>query len=173
VGNGDPEIEGTHEADAEEMDVVEQPLLAAPDGKDSDNTDIDTEVLPFSPEFLEGAPPELKRAMQMFFSMSKTSVRASNPLAAAVAKVLSSDHLASLIGLMERSEERELCNAQRVRWANLLYLIVVLIFAGFAVWLLEDSNPDLLKDLITIAATLAGGLGAGYGIKTWAERKQQ
>lgn len=131
------------------------------------------DFLPFDPELLEGAPPEVRRSIQMVFSMLRMGSPALNPMATAVAKVLDGDHLTHLIKSMDRSAELELSSAQQARWTNLLYLIVVLVFAGFALWLLKDSNPDLLRDLIAIVASLAGGLGAGYGIKAWAEQKRR
>jgi len=149
--------------------------LAAPEEMgEKGETVPEKDFLPFDPELLEGAPPEvMKRSIQMAFSMMRMGAPALNPLATAVAKVLDGDHLTNIIKSMDRSANLELVSAQQARWTNLLYLIVVLVFAGFALWLLKDSNPDLLRDLIAIVASLAGGLGAGYGIKAWAEQKRR
>lgn len=86
------------------------------------------DFLPFDPELLEGAAPEVKRSIQMAFSMMRMGGPALNPLATAVAKVLDGDHLTNIIKSMDRSAELELSSAQQARWTNLLYLIVVLVF---------------------------------------------
>jgi len=172
---GDPAIEEAKEEESEQRDIEEGESLAAPEEEEEKGEIVSEEdVFPFDPEFLKDAPPEVRRAMiQMSSAMIRMGGPVSNPLAAAVARVLDADHLTSLIESMDRSAELEVTNAQRTRWTVLLCLIIVLVFAGFALWLLKDSNPDLLKDLVAIIASLVGGLGAGYGIKTWAERKRQ
>ena len=121
----------------------------------------------------QGTPPEVRRVIQIVFSMLRFGGSISNPMAAAVAKVLDGDHLTDLIKSMDRCTEMELTSAKEARQTNLQYLVVVLLFAAFALWVLKDSNPELLKDLVTIVATLAGGLGAGYGIKTWIEERRR
>jgi hypothetical protein len=174
VSRGDPAIEKAKEEGPEESDIGEQKPLAASEEIEKKGEIVpDKDFLPFDPELLEGTPAEVKRSIQMVFSMLRMGSPALNPLATAVAKVLDGDHLTNLIKSMDRSAELELRSAQQARWTNLVYLIVVLVFAGFALWLLKDSNPDLLRDLIAIVASLAGGLGAGYGIKAWAEQKRQ
>jgi hypothetical protein len=165
VSRGDPAIEESEEEGFEERDIEEQESLAAREEMEEKGEIVPgKDIFPFDPELLEGAPPEVKRSIQLAFSMMRMGGPALNPLATAVAKVLDGDHLTDLIKSMDRSAELELSSAQQARWTNLLYLIAVLVFAGFALWLLKDSNPDLLRDLIAIVASLAGGLGAGYGI---------
>lgn len=174
MSRGDPAIEQAEEEGSEERDIEEQKSLAAPEQMGEKGEIVpEKDFLPFDPELLEGAAPEVKRSIQMAFSMMRMGGPALNPLATAVAKVLDGDHLTNIIKSMDRSAELELSSSQQARWTNLLYLIVVLVFAGFALWLLKDSNPDLLRDLIAIVASLAGGLGAGYGIKAWAEQKRR
>ena len=174
MSKSDPAIEEAKEGGSEGRETEERKPLDAPE-KVEERGEIVSEddTLPFAPELLEGAPPEVKRAFEMFISMTRMAGPAPNPMATAIAKVLDGNHLTDLIQSMGRGEELELSSVQRARWTNLLYLVVVLVFAGFAMWLLRDSNPDLLKDLIAIVASLAGGLGAGYGIKAWTEQRRR
>lgn len=158
---------GAKEAEDEKKNTEEEEsLVTTEEEKEEKKGEIlsEEDIFPFAPELLEGAPPQLRRAIQMGFSMMRSVGPAPSPLVSAIGKVLTSEHLTTVIESAKRSEELGYSNAQRVRWTNLLYLIVVLIFAGFALWILKDSNPDLLERLVVIAATLAGGLGAGYGI---------
>jgi hypothetical protein len=129
----------------------EKDLVATEEEKEEKKSEIlsEEDILPFAPELLEGAPPELRRAIQMSSSMMRMVGPAPSPLMSAIGKVLTSEHLTTVIESAKRSEELGYSNAQRVRWTNLLYLIVVLIFAGFALWILKDSNPDLLERLVT------------------------
>jgi hypothetical protein len=175
VSRDDPATEGVEKEErSEERDIEEQKPLAVPEEMEEKGKIVpENDILPFDPELLEGAPAEVRRSIQMAFSMLRMGGPSLNPLATAVARVLDGDHLTNLIESMDRSAELELRSTQQARWTNLLYLIVVLVFAGFALWLLKDSNPDLLRDLIAIVASLAGGLGAGYGIKAWAEQKRR
>ena len=174
MSKGDPAIEEAKE-ESEEKDIKKEKSLAAPEEEGEEGEIVlEEDILPFDPKFLEEAPPKVKRAIiEMSFQMMRMGGPAFNPLAAAVAKVLDGDHLTAVIKSVDRSTELEHSSAQQARWTNLLCLIVVLIFAGFAVWLLKDSNPDLLKDLFALVVALAGGLGAGYGIKTWQEQKRR
>ena len=106
----------------------------------------------------------------MTFSMMKGGPTLS-PLPTAIAKILNSDHLDHMLTSIDEDTKLGYEAARQTRWANLICLTVILIFAGFVVWLLKDSNPELLKDLIAIVATLLGGAGIGFGVKTWRERR--
>jgi hypothetical protein len=173
MSKGDLVIEEAKE-ESEEKDSEEEKHLAAPKEVEENGEIVPEEdILPFAPELLEAATPEVKRATQIAFSMMRFGGAITNPMAAAIAKVLDRDHVTDLIQLMDRGTEMELSSAREARRTNLLYLIVVLIFAAFALWILRDSNPELLRSLVNTVATLAGGLGAGYGIKAWIDERRQ
>ena len=174
MSKGDPAIEKAKE-ESEERDIEEEKSLAAPEEEGEEGEIVrDEDILLFDPKLLEEAPPKVKRAIiEMSFQMMRMGGPAYNPVAAAVAKVLDGEHLTGLIKSVDRSTELEHSNAQQARRTNLLCLIAVLVFAGFALWLLKDSSPDLLKDLIAIAATAAGGVGAGVGYMAWRQQQRR
>ena len=132
--------------------------------------DPDEVVLPFDPEMLEGATPEVKTSLRMFFSKMRIYGPRPRPIESAIEKNLNSDHVTSLIEERRLKTELDGKATTLARWTNLLILIVVLVFAGFALWLLGDSNPELVSDLLTHVIALAGGLGAGYGYKAWRDQ---
>ena len=80
-------------------------------------------------------------------------------------------NLTAVIQLMDKSEGLEYEHASQARWTNLLILVIVLIFCGFALWLLGASHPDLLMEIVSAAALIVGGLGAGIGYTTWRAQK--
>jgi hypothetical protein len=128
------------------------------------------DVFPFDPGLLKDAPPEVRRAFQMSFAMMRGGPTPS-PLPAAIAEAINSDHLDHILTSIDEDAKLGYDAARHTRWINLICLAAILIFAGFVVWLLKDSNPELLKDLIAIVATLVGGAGIGFGVKTWREQR--
>jgi len=116
VSRGDRAIEEAEEEGSEERDIEEQESLAAPEGMgEKGETVPEKGFLPFDPELLEGAVPEVKRSIQMAFSMMRMGGPALNRLATAVAKVLDGDHLTNIVKSMDRSAELELSSAQQAR----------------------------------------------------------
>lgn len=174
MSKGDPAIEEAKE-ESEEKDIEEEKSLAAPEEEGEEGEIVrEEDILPFDPKLLEKAPPKVKQAfVEMSVEMMRMGGPAHNPLAAAVAKVLDGDHLIALIGSIDRSTELEHSSARQARWTNLLCLTAVLVFAGFAVWLLKDSDPDLLKYLFAAVVTLVGGAGVGYGYKAWRDEQRR
>lgn len=168
-----PENGRDEEGQAEE--IVETTSIATEaEGEGPVDPDLDSEdlVLPLDPEFLKDAPPEFRKVMAMFSQMQMSGPRG-NPLTSAIAKHLNSDHLTAVIQLMDKSEDLEYEHAKQARWTNLLILVIVLIFSGFALWYLGVSNPDLLIVIVNAAVLIAGGLGAGFGYSTWRAQKNK
>ena len=173
MSKDDPETEEPGEAEPIEGDTEEEKSPAIPETVKGEGEIVSEDDLPFPAEFLEGAPPSVIQFLRSTFSMRSMSGPVFNPLSAAIAKVLDAEHLTLFMQSMDRNTELEARSAYRARWVSLAYLGAVLVFAGFLVWLLKDSNPDLLKDVITLVSILAGGLGAGYGVKVHMDQKKQ
>ena len=173
MSNGDPAVEEAKEQESEERDIEEERPLAAPEEGEKGEIVREEDILPFDPKLLEDAPPEVRQLIKMSSAMIRMGGPSFNPLVAAVAKTLDGDHLAAVIKSMDRSTELEHDSVRRAHLMNLLCLIALLIFAGFALWLLKDSDPDLLKYLFGAVVTLAGGAGVGYGYKAWRDEQRR
>lgn len=161
------------EAESEGEPTGEETALVGSEQQEECAEDIpDEEIFPFDPELLDDASPGVKKAIiQMTSASMRMGGPIADPLARAIARVIDSTHVSALIESMDRNAKEELADTQHARWVYLVYVAVAMLFAGFVLWLLSDSNPELLKDLIAILAGFAGGLGAGFGIGTRRRRR--
>lgn len=175
MSEGDPQMEEAKERSNATDGEEEESLAVQKEMQEPDATVQEESTLPFDPDLLKGFPPEVKQRVtkMMGIEMRGMSGPVPNPLMEAIAKVMDGGHLTTLIESMDRTAKLEFESAKHLRWICLIVLCVLLAFSAVAIWLLKDSNPDLLKELITIAATLAGGLGMGLGVKTWWDQRQQ
>ena len=173
MSKDDPETEEPGEAEPIEGDTEEEKSPAIPETVKGEGEIVSEDDLPFPAEFLEGAPPSVIQFLRSTFSMRSMSGPVFNPLSAAIAKVLDAEHLTLFMQSMDRNTELEARSAYRARWVHLAYVSVVLVFAGVVVYMLKDSNPDLLTDLITRVIGIAGGLGTGFGVGVYIIQRKQ
>jgi hypothetical protein len=74
------------------------------------------------------------------------------------------------------NEQRELDKRRRMqrtqRWFNLAYVVLSLGALFFLIVFFLPRDKALLTDFLTFILVFAGGLGGGYGLKSYQEKKQ-
>ena len=59
------------------------------------------------------------------------------------------------------------------RWFNLIYVLLGLTSLGWLIWVLLPNDKDLLAEILKLAIAFAGGVGSGYGLKSYQESRQR
>lgn len=142
-----------------------------PDSKepeDSENSKEGSEGEAIEPEIFEDLPPEVRHLVQVGMRMHSFSGRLPNP----IASKLTENHLTEIINASKEDDKRRFQDSLNSRWFGLAYYLVAIGVFIFLVVFLASKNPDLLNDILKIFGGFVGGIGAGYAIKSYEQKKR-
>lgn len=151
------------------MSDTEKELSPAKDGnkteekKSSEKNDIG----PLEPELLKGLPPEAKKVLEIGMSMQRFG-----PMPNPLAEKINGKHIDKILDIAEKDEERSFKDAGESRKFTLIYVLVFAALFVFATVFLVGSDKDLYKEVIKLFAVFFGGLGSGFGIKSYMDRNK-
>ena len=128
--------------------------------KDLANNDI----LDSLPEDMRNQIPEaVQKQISRQFSISVSSMGMRKELP--FEKIMTSEHLSTLIQNADKDSERELEN-QKLNKKYLFWIFMsMLVFIVILILILVDKNPNLLMNIISYAGTAILGIAGGYGLK--------
>ncbi len=119
-------------------------------------------------DVFENMPPEVKKVVEMGFSMQRISGAMPNPLLSMVTE----KHIDTILGISQKEEENSFKDAQSSKKYNLIYFLVIILLIVFLIIFLIDKDKALLLSIIDRALFLLAGLGSGYGFKTYLDNKK-
>ncbi len=142
--------------------------------KDIENKLSDTEKnshseTPVEPEILNNLPPEVKKVVEMGFSMQRISGPMQNPLMSKI----NEKHIDKILELAEKEETNTFKDAQSSKRYGVFYFIAILLFIVFLIIFLIDRDKTLLLSILEKAAYILGGFGGGYGLKSYLDNKKK
>ena len=118
-------------------------------------------------EVIENLPPELQGVMKMGLTMQ----RFSGPMPHPLASKLNEKHIDKILDISEKDNDRWFSDAQRDRFfTGFCILIGVGLFIFLTIFLV-GNDTELFKEILKLLVTLAGGIGIGYGIKSYKDRE--
>ena len=111
-------------------------------------------------------PPEERGEIVTRLFSSFTSFLSVGPAPNPLLSKFNEDHISQFLDQMQRNDDRthELHRTDRRLIASFISLIII-VFCGGVIYLLPRDR-DLLLLLIQFLVLVAGGIGAGYGIKS-------
>ena len=121
------------------------------------------------PEFLENVPEEIKKMIEIGFSMQ----RFSGPLPPQFLSKLNEEHISKILDLSERDDQRTFQDTQSARKYTLVYIIIAAALFVFATIFLVNKDSELYKEVLKFLIIFAGGVGSGYGLRQFVERKKE
>lgn len=151
------------------MSDTEKELTPDEDGnkteekKSSEKNDIG----PVGPELLKNLPPEAKKVLEIGMSMQRFG-----PMPNPLAEKINEKHIDKILDITEKDEERSFKDAGESRKFTLIYVLVFAVLFVFATVFLVGSDKDLYKEVIKLFAVFFGGLGSGFGIKSYMDRNK-
>lgn len=113
-------------------------------------------------------PPEIKKVMDVGFSMQ----RFSGPMPSPFLNKINETHVTKILELAEKDDERAFVDAQASRKYILGYVLIFAMLFVFATVFLVGQNTELYKEMLKLLATFLGGLGSGFGLKGYLDRKK-
>lgn len=115
-------------------------------------------------EFLKDAPPEVRKIMM---SMQRMSGPMPHPLSSKI----NEKHIDKILELAEKDDERAFGDTSQSRRYTFAYLALFSALFVFATVFLVGKDTELYKELLKLLAMFAGGLGSGFGIKSYMDKK--
>jgi hypothetical protein len=91
-----------------------------------------------------------------------------NPLA----EKINEKHIDKILDIAEKDDERSFKDAGENRKFTLIYVLVFAALFVFSTIFLVGSDKELYKEVIKLFAVFLGGLGGGFGIKSYMDRNK-
>jgi hypothetical protein len=126
-------------------------------------------------KMLDDAPPEMKKVISRMFSMQISSHQESGPLSSrfleTIGPKITEEHIGTILGNSEKSDARQFLFSILIQIRNVLIVIGIIgVFIWLTVFLAKDKETLYIDIVKTIVAFL-GGIGIGFGIKSYKNRK--
>ena len=121
-------------------------------------------------ELPEGMPPEMKRVVSM--AMMQSSFPGGGSRAHPLFEKFTEEHVHKYLDYIQRDDDFEHKRRGSNRWFQLGYTIIGVAFFGFLIIYLLPKDKALLNDILKLLFTFAGGVGSGYGLRSYLEKKR-
>lgn len=128
----------------------------------SEARDIDEDV-----ELLNELPPEMRKEIKGFLSLSQISgsLRSKPPYK------LNDGHIDKILEISEKDDERRFQDVQQSRRYVLFYILLGISLFVFLTLFLVGKDTELFKEIIKLFISFVGGIGLGYGFKSYLDKK--
>ncbi len=120
------------------------------------------------PELLEELPPEVKKQVVEF----GMSMQRFGPVPNPISEKINEKHIQKILEIAEKDDERSFKDLKESRKYTLLYILVFAVLFIFTTVFLVGSDKDLYKEIIKLFSVFMGGLGGGFGIKSYMDRNK-
>jgi hypothetical protein len=114
----------------------------------------------------DGIPQEIKKQIMMMRASSITGTR-QHPLF----DKFTENHIDKYLDYIQRDDDNEFKFRSSNRWFYLFYVILGIGFFSFLVIYLLPKDKSLLEEILKLIVAYAGGVGSGYGIKSYLNKK--
>lgn len=119
------------------------------------------------PELLKNLPPEAKKVLEVGMSMHRFG-----PMPNPLTEKINERHIDKILEIAEKDDERSFEDAGAARKFTLIYVLVFAALFIFSTVFLVGSDKELYKEVIKLFAVFLGGLGSGFGIKSYMDRSK-
>jgi hypothetical protein len=133
----------------------------------SENEEVNE--LDYEAQIIENLPPEIKKIVEMGFSMQKVSSQSSNPLLSKI----NEKHIDRILDIVHKEEDNSYKDAQSTKRFSLIYFTIIVLFIGFLIFYLVDKDTTLLITIIEKGLYVIGGFGGGYGVKAYLDNRKR
>lgn len=122
--------------------------------------------LPIPQEILDKIPAkdreEVKGFLKSSMSFSAIMGQFPNPMM----QKITPEHISDIIKNTHETDQRDRDERKHIRWYVLIALLAAMaVLVFFVIFLVIYNKVELLTTLITIIVAIAGGFGAGWGLR--------
>lgn len=120
-------------------------------------------------EVLEKLPPEVRRVMEIGFSMQRFSGLLPSPFLTKINET----HISKILEIAEKDDERSFVDAQSSKKYIFACVLIFCALFVFATVFLMGKDKELYKEILKLLAMFLGGLGSGFGLKGYLDGKKE
>lgn len=118
-------------------------------------------------KIMEDAPPSLRRSI----GMAMMGISSSGPMPHPLFNKFNDEHIHKFLDYAQKDDENNFKARCSNRWFHLLYtLIGVGVFIFLFIYLLP-ADKDILIDVLKLIVAFVGGVGSGFGLKGFLDKK--
>jgi len=141
--------------------------VVASEKKDLEKSET-AEILSSLPDNM---PAEMKKqVVSMMMGFNQTTVGRGGSRHPLFEK-FSDEHVHKYLDYIQRDDDNAHELKSTNRWFHLAYVIICILFFSFLIVYLLPIDKALLNDILKLLFTFAGGVGSGYGIRSYLEKK--
>lgn len=118
-------------------------------------------------ELFEDVQPSIKKSVNTILTLQGIT----GPISSILDSKINEKHIDKILEMTEKDDERSFKDTQHSRKFRLIYLLIGVALFVFLTLFLVGKDTELFKDIIKLFIAFVGGMGAGYGIKHYKDRK--
>lgn len=126
---------------------------------------------PIPPEVLAGMPPEAKKMVERFMMQSVSMQGIRTPPRNPILKKIDGEHIHKVLDIAKADDERNFQNQISARRYGAFYVVLFVGLFVFVTVYVGTADKELYKELLKFLLIYLGGLGSGYGLKTYLNKK--
>ncbi len=139
-----------------------------PQNATEDQTNAEKKDLEQVPaEILNSLPPEAKKVLEFGMSMQRIG-----PMPNPIAEKITETHISKILDIAENDDKMSFEDSKESRKYTLIYVVIFSLLFVFATVYLVAADKELYKEFIRLFAAFLGGLGSGFGLKSYIDRKK-
>ena len=128
-----------------------------------------TDTSPVGAELLKTLTPEAKEKIHGF----GMSMHRFGPMPNPLTEKINEQHIDKILEIAEKDEDRSFKNAGENRKFTLIYVLVfAALFVFSTIFLIVSGNKELYSEAVKLFVAFFGGLGGGFGIKSYMDRNK-
>jgi hypothetical protein len=112
-------------------------------------------------------PRRVKERITEFLSIGRISGSALSPFESKI----NEKHIDKILDIKEKYDDKIFNDTQQSRKFLLVYILIGVALFVFLTLFLVSNDKELFKDIIKLFIAFVGGIGAGYGIKSYKDNK--
>jgi hypothetical protein len=113
-------------------------------------------------DMLDNMPDGMKRKIQSFMSMG-----ISGSMLSPFESKINEKHIDKILEIKDKYDEKVFKDTQQSRKFLLVYILIGVSLFVFLTLFLVGKDTELFKDIIKLFIAFVGGMGAGYGLKSY------
>lgn len=113
-------------------------------------------------------PPEATKISEMMMGMVKSFP--ASPIHPILEKI-TPEHIDKLLDNLHQDDENMFNYSKSNRLFTAVYVLIALAFFVFLIVFLLPNNKDMLIELLKLGIAFAGGMGSGFGIKAYLDKR--
>ncbi|HET55671.1 MAG TPA: hypothetical protein ENN33_10705 [Ignavibacteria bacterium] len=118
-------------------------------------------------EVIEELPPEHRKTFRALIHSSSMMNKPTHPLF----DKFNENHIDKFLDYTQRDDDNLFKLKSSNRWFVLVYTLLVIAVFLFLVVFLLPTDKEMFLDLVKILVAFGGGVGSGYGLKSYLDRK--